>query len=112
MTLSTDQPVDTFLPLPRAALQASLAVLLPVLLDVEGDLLAVKDSLSGRYVHVNDTMAAFLGRPGAEVLGSSDSDWFEASVATAFRAAEHTALAQSAPLSSEHRFEWRGARRD
>ncbi len=112
MTLSTEQPVDTLLPFPKATLQAVLAALLPALLDVEGELLAVKDSLSGRYVHVSDTMAAFLGRPKAEVLGSSDSDWFEGPLATALRAAEHTALAQGAPLSSEHRFDWGGMRRE
>jgi diguanylate cyclase (GGDEF)-like protein len=37
---------------------------------------------------------------------------FDATVATALRAAEHTALAQDGPLVSEHRFEWAGSRHE
>ena len=57
-------------------------------------------------------MAAFLHRPPADVLGRSDAELFDAPLATALRAAEQTALAQGAPLASEHRFEWAGARRE
>lgn len=95
-----------------APLEALLAALLPAVLARHGDLLAVKDLRSGRYVHVNGAMAAWLRRDAAEVLGRADADLFEAPLATALRAAEQTALAHGEPLASEHRFEHAGARHD
>jgi diguanylate cyclase (GGDEF)-like protein len=89
-----------------------MAALLPATLQARGDLLAVKDLLSQRYVYINDAMAAFLQRPAAEVLGRSDSEVFEPLLASAMRAAENTALAQGAPLTTEQRFEWAGGRHD
>jgi diguanylate cyclase (GGDEF)-like protein len=68
--------------------------------------------LSQRYVYINEAMAAFLQRPAAEVLGRSDAEVFEPLLASAMRAAENTALAQGAPLTTEQRFEWAGGRRD
>jgi diguanylate cyclase (GGDEF)-like protein len=46
------------------------------------------------------------------VLGQADAAFFEPAVATAFRAAEQTALAQGQALTSEHRFDWGGQRRE
>jgi diguanylate cyclase (GGDEF)-like protein len=89
-----------------------MAGLLPATLKARGDLLAVKDLSSQRYVHVNEAMAAFLRRPAAEVIGRTDAEVFEPALAAAMRAAEHTALAQGAPLTSEQRFEWAGAKRE
>ena len=86
-----------------------LGDLLPALLARRGDLLAVKDVRSGRYVHVNEAMAGFLRRPAGEVRGLTDAELFDAPLAAALRAAEQTALAQGAVLASEHRFEWDGA---
>jgi diguanylate cyclase (GGDEF)-like protein len=86
--------------------------LLPLLLERQGSLLAVKDLASGTYVHVNDAMAHWLGRDAADVVGRSDHDLFDPTVTAMLRAAEQTALAQAQPLSGEHRFEWRGARHD
>jgi PAS domain-containing protein len=68
-------------------LPALLGGLLPVLLAHRGELLAVKDAASGRYVHVNEAMARFLGRPADEVLGHTDTDLLDAPLATALRAA-------------------------
>jgi len=96
-------------PLP---LQSALSALLPAVLKQRGDLLAVKDGGSGRYVHVDNEMAALLGRPAAEVLGHTDAELFDASIAGALRAADHTALAQTEPLLSEHRHDWPSGRRD
>jgi diguanylate cyclase (GGDEF)-like protein len=96
----------------RPLLPEILAELLPAVLLRQGDLLAVKDTLTQRYVHCNDAMAAFLGHPVTEVLGSSDADVFDPSLVTAMRAAEQTALAQGQPLTSEHRFDWAGTRRE
>jgi diguanylate cyclase (GGDEF)-like protein len=94
------------------ALPAVMAALLVPLLQQRGDLLAVKDLQSQLYVHINEAMAAFLGRGTPEVLGKGDAEVFEPTLMAALRAAEQTAIAQGAPLTSEHRFEWGGLRRE
>jgi diguanylate cyclase (GGDEF)-like protein len=86
--------------------------LLVALLASEGGMLAVKDAASGRYLHVDEAMARFLGRPASEVVGRTDADWFDGATVTALRAAEQTALSQPAPLWSEHRIEWHGRARE
>jgi diguanylate cyclase (GGDEF)-like protein len=109
------QPAMTLLADPSSAfgpLREALAALLPTVLQRQGDLLAVKDAASGRYLHVNDAMAVLLGRPAAEVLGRTDADFFDAHLTAVLRIAEQSALAQTAALNSEHRFEWGGAKRD
>jgi diguanylate cyclase (GGDEF)-like protein len=93
-------------------LRPLLAELLPAVLQRGGELLAVKDLQSQRYVHVNDAMAAFLRRPLEDVLGHGDAELFDGNVLTSLRAAEQTALAQGEALTSEHRFEWAGHRRE
>ncbi len=82
------------------------------LLDRHGEALAVKDLSSGRYVHANGAMLSWLGAAGTNFIGSTDAELFSASMATAFRAAEHTALAQGGALTSEHGFDWVGQRRE
>jgi diguanylate cyclase (GGDEF)-like protein len=86
--------------------------LLTALLASEGGMLAVKDAASGRYLHVDDAMARFLGTPATEVIGRTDAEWFDGATVTALRAAEQTALSQPAPLWSEHRLEWQGRARE
>ncbi len=93
-------------------MEALLVALLHAKLARDGDLLAVKDARSGRYVHANDAMRRCFGRTGAGVVGSTDAELFDASVATALRAAEQTALGHPQPLVSEHRFEHAGDRHD
>lgn len=93
-------------------LDVLFARLLPLLAERQGCLLAVKDVVSGTYVHVNDAMASWLGREAADVVGRSDPELFDPAVTAMLRAAEQTALAQAQPLSGEHRFEWRGTRHD
>jgi diguanylate cyclase (GGDEF)-like protein len=95
-----------------AELQVLMSGLLPAVLQGRGDLLAVKDLQSQRYLFVNDAMAAFLRRPASAVLGRTDAEVFEPLLAAAMRAAEHTALAQGAPFTTEQRFEWCGSRRE
>ena len=90
----------------------ALASALPAFVQQQGGLLAVKDADTGRYVHISTAMAAFLGQPNGAITGRTDADIFDAPLATALRAAEQTALAQGAPLLSEHQFEWAGSRRD
>lgn len=93
-------------------LQSAFSHLLPLVLEQQGALLAVKDVASGRYVHVNAAMAALLGVPASEVVGHTDAELLDPVLATSLRAAEQTAQAQPGALASEHRFEWRGARHD
>lgn len=97
-----------------AALQAAFGQLLPVLADKEGLMLSVKDASSGRYLHINQAMAAWLQVDDpSQVHDHTDADLFgDAQLAGAMRAAEQTALGQAAPLVSEHKFEWRGARHE
>ena len=109
----------SFAPDPPEALSLSaddlakvLSMALPAVLEQQHGLLAVKDSGSGRYVHVSAAMAAFLAQPAAAVVGRSDADLFDAALARALRAAEQTALAHGSPLLSDHHFEWQGARRE
>jgi diguanylate cyclase (GGDEF)-like protein len=106
MTLLTEEAGS------QAPLASLLAALLPAVLARDGDLLAVKDAQSGRYAHINEAMAGWLARPAAEIIGRTDAELFDATVATAMRAAEQTALAQPEALLSEHRFEHAGARHD
>ncbi len=108
--MSTSSDLSSAPTLSEGDLQRVLAGLLPGLLQRRGDLLAVKDLGSGRWVHGNAAMAEFLGRPLAELPGCTDADLFDAHLATTLRAAEQTALAQGAPLMSEHRFERHGTR--
>jgi diguanylate cyclase (GGDEF)-like protein len=96
--------------LSETGLLQTLGGLLPALLSRRGELLAVKDVDSGRYAYVNEAMADFLRLAPGEVSGRSDADLFDATLATALRAAEQTALAHGAPLASEHRFERDGRR--
>ena len=93
-------------------LQSALASLLPAVLVRHGELLSVKDGRSGRYLHVNEAMAAWLRRSAGDVLGRTDGELFDAALASNLRAAEQKALAQSDPLVSEHRFEHAGSRHD
>jgi diguanylate cyclase (GGDEF)-like protein len=97
---------------PSRGVLAGLAALLPALAERQGALLSVKDAVSGRYVYVNPAMAAWLGMEPAAVIGRSDTELLDAPVAAGFRAAEQTALAQRAPLASDHRFEWQGRRHE
>jgi diguanylate cyclase (GGDEF)-like protein len=110
--MTTILDVSPTSPLADAELQGLLASLLSRVLHRHGELLAIKDLGSGRYVHANQAMADFLRRPLSELLGRNDAELFDAPVSTALRAAEQTALAQGEPLASEHRLERDGSRRD
>ncbi len=78
----------------------------------QGAMCSIKDAATGRYACVNEAMAKFLGRTAAQVRGHVDAELVDPALATAWRAAEQTALAQAQPLSTEHRFEWAGVRHD
>ncbi len=78
-------------------------------------LLAVKEIDSGRYLHLNAPMAAWLGGAGtapAALLGRTDAELYDAAVCASLRAAEQEATASSGAQRSEHRFERGGERRE
>jgi diguanylate cyclase (GGDEF)-like protein len=100
--------VDAVVP----AFGQALSGVLEAWLARHGAMLSIKDAASGRYEHVNEAMARFLGRSAADIRGHTDAELVDPALATAWRAAEQTALAQAQPLYSEHRFEWAGARHD
>jgi diguanylate cyclase (GGDEF)-like protein len=89
-----------------------LAGVLEAWLTRHGAMLSIKDASTGRYEYVNEAMARFLGRAARDICGHADSELVDPVLATAWRAAEQTALAQAQPSSTEHRFEWAGARHD
>ncbi len=95
-----------------AVVDGLYARMFPALAEREGQWWAVQDAQTGAYVRASAGMAAFVRREPAELLGHTDNELFDATVATALRAAEHTALAQAEPLLSEHRFDWAGARHE
>jgi diguanylate cyclase (GGDEF)-like protein len=108
--MTLDQPPTRALG--TVELNALLAAVLGSAVQRRGELLAVKEVPGGVYVHVNEPMANWLGRPADHVIGHSDADFFEPAVVKALRAAEQTALAQGGCLVSEHHLETVGARHD
>ncbi len=107
-TLNEPEHGDAVMP----ALGPVLSGLFEAWLGRQGAMLSIKDAATGRYEHVNEAMARFLGRPASDICCRTDAELVDPALATAWRAAEQTALAQAKPLSSEHRFEWAGVRHD
>jgi len=98
---------------PRPApLVDALGALLPALLRRDGDGLAVKDAASGVYVHADARLLGWLGCTPEDVIGRDDSALFEPAVLQLLRAADQAALAQAGALTTEHKFERQGVRRE
>jgi len=98
---------------PRPAVDA-LGALVPALLRRDGDGLAVKDAASGTCVHADARLLAWFGCELGDVIGHDDSALFEPAVVAQLRTAEQAALAlgPAEALTSEHKFEQRGVRRE
>ena len=115
MTADTVSPLSDVLPqAPLTGLgnDGLLAQTLISLTEQVGMALAIKSADDGRYLYVNEAMAALLGCAAVAVVGKSDADLLDASTATLLRSADQTAVAHGRVLSSEHRFELRGQRRE
>ena len=100
---------------PRMDSVASDALLAQALLahaQQQGLALGVKSADDGRYLSVNAHLASLLGTDAASLVGHTDADWLDAGTAALLRAADHTALAQGSALTSDHKFELNGERRD
>jgi diguanylate cyclase (GGDEF)-like protein len=111
-------PTRSFAPRPVAADVAesrfgpALAALFGGWTARQGAMVAIKDAASGRYEYVNAAMAGFLGHAAERVCGHTDAELVDPALATAWRAAEQSALAQPQTLHTEHRFERDGVRHD
>ncbi|MCW5636589.1 MAG: diguanylate cyclase [Rubrivivax sp.] len=73
---------------------------------------AVKEAASGRYVHANTVLLAWLGRDAAGVAGHTDAELFDAASHAALRAADQAALAQGEAMSADHRLNFGAQVRD
>jgi diguanylate cyclase (GGDEF)-like protein len=93
-----------------SVLRRVASALLATTLAQRGDLLALKDAATGVYQHVNESMAAWIGRPADEIVGATDAQLFDAELARLLRAADVAAVAHGEPLVTEHRIEHRGQR--
>ena len=91
---------------------AALARAMLAWADQQGLAISVKTADDGRYVQVNEPLLRLFDRPLDQVLGHTDADLVDQGTAALLRSADHTALAQGQQLASDHRFEWRGVRRD
>lgn len=113
---TTTEPVrQGALEQPRTAGPACATVLAQAMLahaQQQGLAVGVKSADDGRYVFADPALGALLGSDAAGVLGRTDADLLDAATAALLRAADHTALAQGSALTSDHRFELRGERRD
>jgi diguanylate cyclase (GGDEF)-like protein len=100
-------------PRPASVVDA-LGELLPAVLRRDGDGLAVKDAASGTYIHADARLLDWLGCTPGDVIGHDDSALFDPAVVQLLRAADQAALAQAGAgaLTSEHKFEQRGVRRE
>ena len=78
----------------------------------QGLAVGVKQADDGRYLMANAALVKLLGCPADGVVGHTDADLLEPTLAALLRAADQTALAQGTLLASEHRFELRGERRE
>ena len=92
--------------------RGALAVAVLDMLNRADVLVAVKEIATGRYLHVNARMAALFGRVAQDLLGHTDAEFLDASQAASLRTADHATVSQGAALSTEHRFERNGQRRD
>ena len=70
-----------------SALERVASALLANTLAQRGDLLALKDAATGVYQHVNESMAAWIGRPAEEIVGATDAQLFDPELARLLRAA-------------------------
>lgn len=80
------------------------------LLQHEGDMVALKDVATGRYLWANEAYLHWVGREAAQLIGATDLDVLSQADAAALHAADLRALATGVASEDEHRFQ-RGTRR-
>lgn len=82
------------------------------LMEPTGACLAVKSMATGRYVYASPGLAELFGRAEADIVGRTDADLLRSDEVQAMRRSEQSALAQRGVVSSEHRLELNGRRRE
>jgi diguanylate cyclase (GGDEF)-like protein len=92
--------------------QGGFDPLLEALAEAQGLGLAIKDALDGRYLQVSAGMAALFALPAEAWIGRSDDELFDPAIAAALRSADQAALGLGKVQVSDHRFDWRGERRE
>lgn len=92
--------------------QAGVATGLLSLTEPTGACLAVKSMATGRYVFASPGMSALFGLTETAIVGGTDADLMRADEVQAIRRAEQATLAQRGVVSSEHRLELGGRRRE
>jgi diguanylate cyclase (GGDEF)-like protein len=93
-------------------LLAALAQAWPAVLERDQDAWAIKDGAAGTWLAVDARLAGWLGRDAAQLVGRTDAECFDAATASAQRAADLSAMARDGPLTTEHRIELDGQRRE
>ena len=88
------------------------ACVLLSLLDRAEAALSVKDAASGRYIHVSEGFAELFGHLPDDMLGRTDAELMAPAEANAMRQGEQTALSQTLPTVSEHRWVRNDQRRE
>lgn len=73
---------------------------------------AIKDFTTGQYRHVNARMAALLGASPERIVGSTDAQWLEPAQWPPLRTAEQAAAGHERGVSTEHRLDLAGQRRE
>jgi diguanylate cyclase (GGDEF)-like protein len=119
MSDSAATPIASTAPLTAPGLGADalarwLGTMGAALLAGRAEGLLVHEAASGRIVHADAPMAAWLGRPKVELPGLLWSDLLEPAAAAVLRAADQAALATAspAPVRSEHRLDTAAGRRE
>lgn len=80
------------------------------LIEPLGSMAAIKSASSGRYVFASAGLAQMLACE--ELVGRTDAELLKSDEAIALRRVEQTAMAQRAPIVSEHKLEIGGRRRE
>lgn len=92
--------------------QAPVATALLSLMEPTGACVTVKSMATGRYVFASAGMSELFGRSEDGVVGNTDNELMRVDEVQAMRRAEQATLAQRSVVSSEHRLELGGRRRE
>ncbi len=88
------------------------AMLLLAVLRAVGGTVMVKAVPSGRYVYCSDGAAQLFGRSPAQLVGASDAELMSEDEASSMRKAEQSLQVRRAQVSTDHRLERDGQRRE
>jgi diguanylate cyclase (GGDEF)-like protein len=78
--------------------------------DRAGAMLCLKAADSGALLACSPAWLAFTGQPEQALVGNTDAAWAPPALAAALRASERAAVAEGAPVWTDHSFEKQGER--